>query len=31
MPGEATPQEPDRPEPAQGGARPASRSHLKLV
>ena len=31
MPGEATPQEPDRPKPAQDGPRPASRSHLKLV
>lgn len=31
MPVEAAPQEPTRPEPAQGGARPASRSHLKLV
>ena len=31
MPGEATPQEPDRPKPAQDGPRPDSRSHLKLV
>lgn len=31
MPGEAAPQKPDRPEPAQDGPRPDSRSHLKLV